>query len=171
MTSRMTRMILLRLMCIMAVAIMCTTVSAAVEDPARMRGVVKELVAEAKQAVDSMTVDELSARLHAGDTLVVLDVRTEAEYEAGHIRGSVWIPRGKLEFMAPKKLPSTKVEIVVYCKRDSRGGLAAARLKRIGFTDVTYLVGGLERWVTSGYSIYNRHGELSVTTFEKSEGN
>ncbi len=33
-----------------------------------------------------------------------------------------------------------------------------------------YLVGGLERWMTSGYSIYNMHGELSVTAFEKGEG-
>ncbi len=69
-----------------------------------MAGIVKGLVVEAKQAVDSMTVDELSAQMDMGDTLVLLDSRTEAEYETGRIRGAVWIPRDRLEFMAPKTL-------------------------------------------------------------------
>lgn len=129
-----------------------------------------EMLAEARQQVESVTVEELSAMMEAEHAMTLVDVRTEAEYEAGHLRGAVWAPRGKLEFIAAKgTLGSTSDEIVVYCKTDGRSSLAAATLKRLGFEKVKYLEEGFESWVTSGYSIYNLHGELMVIEYEKSE--
>lgn len=131
---------------------------------------VKALVGEAKQQVDSITIDELATLMAEGHEMNLIDVRTEAEYQAGHLHGARWIPRGMLEFDAAKgKVGSTDEEIIVYCKRDGRGALAAATLKRIGFTSVKYLAGGFVPWVAGGRSVYNLHGEITVTEFGKSE--
>jgi hydroxyacylglutathione hydrolase len=102
----------------------------------------------------------------------LVDVRTEAEYQAGHLQGASWVPRGKLEWMAAGgSLGSTDDEIVVYCRKDGRASLAAATLKRLGFENVRYLEGGFKSWVEDGHVIYNRHGELMVIEYEKSEEN
>ena len=96
----------------------------------------------------------------------LIDVRTEAEYEAGHLRGAVWVPRGKLEFIASRgEVIGVKDEIVVYCKRDGRSSLAAASLKKLGFENVKYFEGGFKDWAEAGYPIYNLHGELQVMEY------
>jgi rhodanese-related sulfurtransferase len=130
----------------------------------------QQMLDEARQSVDSITIEELSDMIAEEHKLVLVDVRTEAEYEAGHLRGAMWIPRGKLEFVAAReKLGLISDDIVVYCKQGSRSSLAGGALKRLGFENVRYLKGGFKPWVTSGRSIYNIHGELFVSEFEKSE--
>ena len=129
-----------------------------------------EMLAEAQEQVEFVTVEELAALLEAGHEMTLVDVRTQAEFEGGHLRGAVWAPRGKLEWLAAKgTLGSTSDEIVVYCKTDGRSILAATTLKQLGFEQVRYVEGGFESWVTSGRSIYNLHGELQVVEYGKSE--
>ncbi len=130
---------------------------------------VQAMLGEARQEVEMITVDELFTRLQGDHDLTLVDVRTEAEYDAGHLRGARWIPRGKLEFLAAKELGSIEGEIVVYCKLDGRSCLAGKTLMEMGFDQVKYLQGGFEPWVTSGKSIFNLHGELVVRAFEKGE--
>jgi len=161
-----------RIVCGIAVTGILVLFSAALT-PAQDEGVaqaVKAAVAGAKEQVESISVDELAAVLAEGQPVRVLDVRTEAAFEAGHIKGATWVPRGKLEFVALKgKLGPTSDRYVTYCRMDSRSALSAATLKGLGYTDVKYLKGGFKPWVTSGQSIYNVHGELTVKEFEKGE--
>jgi len=125
---------------------------------------------QAKEAVEAITSDELALAIEGGRDLHIVDCRTEADYTAGHLPGAVWIPRGKMEFMALRgKVAATDDEIVLYCRIDGRSSLAAVTLKRLGYTRVRYLKGGFKSWVTSGHSIYNVHGELTVKEFEKAE--
>jgi rhodanese-related sulfurtransferase len=132
--------------------------------------VLGEMLTEAKEGVKSVSLEELASMMDEGREVTVLDVRTEGEYEAGHLRGAIWAPRGKLEFWAAKgALGETEDEIVIYCRKDSRSSLSAYTLKKLGFKNVRYLEGGFMPWVTSGRSIYNGHGELIVKEFEKSE--
>ena len=78
----------------------------------------KEMLDEASQQVEPVAVEELADMMDQEHEMTLVDVRTEAEYEARRLRGAVWIPRGKLEFVAAKgELGSTSDEIVVYCKR------------------------------------------------------
>jgi len=131
---------------------------------------VREILVEARQQAEFVTVEELSAMMDGEREVTLVDVRTETEYEAGHLRGAVWIPRGKLEFAAAGgKLGSTSEQIVIYCRRDGRSLLAAAVLKRLGFDHAKYLKGGFGPWVTAGNTIYNIHGELVVKEYEKKE--
>jgi rhodanese-related sulfurtransferase len=128
------------------------------------------LLEETKAQTEPITVDEFSAALDTGSEIAIIDIRTEAEFDAGHIRGAQWHPRGKLEFHAAQgKLASVDAMIVVYCKRNGRASLAARTLADLGYTNVKYLEGGFEAWVTAGQPIFNMHGELTVMAFEKSE--
>ena len=129
-----------------------------------------DIVAEAKSSTESMTVDELVSKLENNENIVILDCRSETEYELGHLQYSRNVPRGKLEFIAAfGKLGDTDATYVIYCRIDGRGALAAATMTRMGYTDVKYLSGGFKAWVESGHSIYNTHGELKVLNFEKKE--
>ena len=130
---------------------------------------VGHMVTGAKEKVVSVTAPELATMMERGDDIIVLDIRTEAEYAAGHLNGAVWIPRGKLEFIAEGKLSSTDQEIIVYCRVDSRAAQAAETLEEIGFKNVRYLEGGFADWAREGRSIFNRHGELTVKAFERQE--
>jgi rhodanese-related sulfurtransferase len=75
----------------------------------------------------------------------LIDVREDYEYKAGHIPGTVNIPRGLLEFRIWKALGYPKAvdmntTIYVQCRTGGRATLAADDLKRIGFTNVTAVV-------------------------------
>ena len=100
---------------------------------------------------------------------ILIDVRTEKEYLAGHIKNAIWLPRGFLEFKIQKLISDPETEIIVYCKRGSRSALSVHTLTEMGYRNVLNLEGGFEEWVGKGNSIFNLHGELEVINFEKEE--
>ena len=89
---------------------------------------------------------------------LLIDVREDSEYKAGHVPGSVNIPRGLLEFQIWKKLDYPKAvdmekKIYVQCRTGGRATLAAADLKRIGFTNVTAVIMEIQDWEKKGNPI------------------
>jgi len=129
-----------------------------------------EMVMTAKKATTSIPVEKLAKMIESGETVNLLDIRTQAEYDQGHIRTSKWTPRGKLEFLAAQgQIGPADSKIIVYCKEEGRASLAAKTLMDLGFADVAYLEGGFRAWVGAGQSIYNMHGELTVKNFERPE--
>ena len=115
-----------------------------------------ELVAEAKQRVENLSVDQVAAELERGEALVV-DLRESGERaEQGVLPGAVHAPRGMLEFYAdpagayhrPEFDPNRRV--VLHCASGGRAALAADALKQLGYTDVAHLDGGLNAWKAAG---------------------
>ena len=85
-----------------------------------------------------------------GDALVI-DVREPDEYRAGHVPGSINIPRGLLEFQLWKYIGfpakrGTDRTLYLQCSSGNRASLAAKTLKDLGFTDVTVVVMSLDEW-------------------------
>jgi len=156
---------------IFALAVLCFAFGAAAILAAEgtLQERVKGLVAEAKQVVAAISVEELDSLMNAGSGVIVVDVRAENEYDHGHIKGAILIPRGVLEFKALALLPDTMAVLAVYCRIDGRAAMAAKTLTDLGYKNVRYLEGGFKKWVESGCSIYNNHGELIVKAFEKKE--
>ena len=115
-------------------------------------------------------VEELKNKMDSEHQFVLIDVRTEKEYLAGHIENAVWLPRGFLEFKIQKIIGDPETEIIVYCKRGKRSALSAYTLMEMGYNNVLNLEGGFEEWVNKGNSIFNDHGEVKVINFEKEEG-
>ena len=114
--------------------------------------------------------EALKALQSSDDFFLLIDVRTEAEYKAGHLAGAIWMPRGELEFMVQERTKEPLCKIVLYCRTGGRGALSTQALMQMGYSDVLNLTGGFKQWVGKGNSIYNMHGELRILNFEKKAG-
>lgn len=73
---------------------------------------------------------------------ILLDVREQDEYDAGHIENAIHIPRGVLEFQAAEKLPDKDATIVICCAKGGRAALAGQTLLEMGYKNISYLEGG-----------------------------
>lgn len=129
----------------------------------------KQVVAEKIAAVAQIGVETLKKKMERKEPLVLLDVRTERERNAGFISSSIWIPRGVLEFKIQSVCKNADTEIVVYCRKGGRSVLAAKTLQEMGYTHVFNLTGGVNAWGEKGYSLYNWHGEIKVIRFDQED--
>lgn len=86
---------------------------------------------------------DLSAQMQSG-TLQVLDVRREAEWEAGHIEGATWWPLDNFRVSSPEIDRDTP--IAVHCKGGYRSMIACSLLQRAGFKNVVNVAGGFDAW-------------------------
>lgn len=85
----------------------------------------------------------------SGD-VALLDVRETAEYNLAHIAGSCSLPRRQVEFRVTGLVPWRGARCVVCDDDGARAALAATTLESMGYTNVSVLTGGLNRWVTEG---------------------
>jgi len=113
----------------------------------------RQMLAEARQAVPEETPEQLKSRLSSVTPPVVIDVRDPDEYRDGYIDPAVNISRGFLEFRIASAATDPNTPIVLYCQTGVRSLLAGKVLKDLGFTDVTSLAGGIQRWRQLGYSV------------------
>jgi rhodanese-related sulfurtransferase len=111
-----------------------------------------DLVAEAKQRVQNLTVEQTAEELERGDALFV-DLREPNEREEhGAIPGAVHAPRGMLEFWADPTCSYHREEfdsnrrIVLHCAGGGRSALAADTLQQMGYANVAHLDGGFNAW-------------------------
>jgi hydroxyacylglutathione hydrolase len=103
------------------------------------------------ERVERMTVGELYERWEA-DGIQVLDVRERAEWDEGHIPGSVHTPYHDIHEL-PEELEAGR-PIAVVCSSGQRAAVAASLLKRLGADDVIHVVeGGIPRWRRKGWPI------------------
>lgn len=108
---------------------------------------VAQLLAEASTATPFMAMAELSARLAARQNdLVVLDVREKDAFDAGHVPGAMFLPRGQLELRVNEAFPDPTVRIVVVCEFGKISTLAASTLRSLGFMHASALDGGMKAW-------------------------
>ena len=129
----------------------------------------QEIGNEAKAKAPHISARQLSSYLSAAENLVLLDVRTEAEFQAGHIKGAQWLPRGKLEYSIQELVKEPDSRIVLYCRTGGRSALATLTLRDMGYTNVVDLEGGFKNWVAEGNTYYNLHGENQVVSYQKEE--
>lgn len=97
--------------------------------------------------LQSLTVHELAQRLEngrAGEKPFVLDVRTDTEWNAGHIDGASHIHGGLLKERVDE-VPKDK-NVAVICGSGYRGSIAASFLKRSGYESVANVLGGMMAW-------------------------
>lgn len=118
-----------------------------------------DLVKAAKQQIENLTNDQVSAELSIGNVSLI-DIRESEEIQQhGRIIGSVHAPRGMLEFFADPLLPFHKPEfdknkrIILHCAAGSRSALATITLKQMGYENIAHMDGGFNAWKESGKPI------------------
>lgn len=94
-----------------------------------------------------MTVEELKARMDAGEILNVLDVREDTERADFHIGGTHFRLR-RIQDMAIEDIEDLKdEEVIVYCRSGNRSQMACLMLEHMGFKNTVNVQGGILDWI------------------------
>ncbi|MBQ6929460.1 MAG: rhodanese-like domain-containing protein [Oscillospiraceae bacterium] len=98
-----------------------------------------------KGGYKSISQSEAKSMMDNGG-VVVLDVREQSEFAAGHIKGAVLLPVGTIsETTAAAVIPSKDSTVLVYCRSGNRSRTASAALAKLGYTNI-YEMGGINSW-------------------------
>ena len=76
---------------------------------------------------------------------IIIDARTQEEYDQGHIPGAIMIPEYEIADRAEKEFPDKDQLILVYCRSGRRSKIAAEELVKLGYTNVKEF-GGIIDW-------------------------
>lgn len=123
------------------------------EEGARQQAAAPTAAAESAAPVtpiSQLSGDSLLARIEAGEAPLILDVRTPAEFAAGHIPGAVNIPHTEIEARMSELGDQQDREIVVHCKSGRRAGMAEEQLVAAGYTNILHLDGDMQGWEAGG---------------------
>ncbi|MFP2896725.1 molybdopterin-synthase adenylyltransferase MoeB [Corallococcus sp. 4LFB] len=105
----------------------------------------RELLSEVKKEIREVSHEHVRQLLDSGAKVKLVDVREADEYAGGRLPGAVHIPRGYLELRIEEKA-DREDELVLYCAGGTRSALAARTLREMGYTRVSSLAGGYNRW-------------------------
>lgn len=111
------------------------------------------LVNDAKSRVREVTLDEARQRLAANPKAVLIDVREDNEWAAGHAADAVHLGKGILERDLEAKYPDHGTELILYCGGGFRSALSADNAQKMGYTNVFSLAGGYKAMVGAGWSM------------------
>lgn len=90
----------------------------------------------------TITKQELKDLIQSKESFVLLDVRGEDEWKAGHIGGAVFMPHWFVSLKIGDIVPDKNTKIVTYCLSGGRSSVAAKTLVDMGYTDVSSMEGG-----------------------------
>lgn len=103
------------------------------------------MLGQSVSANQTMTTQELQSKLNAKENFVLLDVRTQEEYNAGYIAGAILLPYDEINAKATIVLTDKEKEIVLYCRSGRRSAIAKKSLLDLGYQKVVDF-GGVKRW-------------------------
>ena len=109
------------------------------------------LVNDAKKRVNEISVTEARARLAANTKVVLMDVREDNEWQAGHAAEAMHLGKGILERDLEKLFPDPKTEIIMYCGGGFRSALSCDAAQKMGYRNVHSLIGGYKGMVAAGW--------------------
>jgi len=94
---------------------------------------------------EKITGSKVKELINQNKNITILDVRTEEEYKAGHIEGSLLIPYDEISKKAENILKDKSSTIIVYCHSGRRSAIAAQTLSELGYSNI-YDLGGISNW-------------------------
>ncbi len=105
------------------------------------------LVNDAKSRIRQIDITEYKNLPRDGHVLV--DVREDSEWAAGHAAGAIHLGKGVIERDAETKIPDKSTTMVLYCGGGFRSALAADALQKMGYTNAISLDGGWRAWTAA----------------------
>jgi phage shock protein E len=99
---------------------------------------------ESSAEYHKITAEEAYEMMQSGEVTVV-DVRTQSEYDEGHIENAVLVPNETIGEIEPEKLPDKEAVLLVYCRSGRRSKEASEKLLALGYQNV-YDFGGINDW-------------------------
>jgi len=85
------------------------------------------------------------ALLESDNSVILVDVRTQSEYDSGHIEGAILLPLDEISANADQVISDVDATYIIYCRSGNRSAQAVALLDQMGYTDL-YDLGGILDW-------------------------
>jgi len=111
------------------------------------------LVNEAKSRIRQIDMAEYQRMRAAGRPHLLIDVREDSEWTAGHAAGSLHLGKGIIERDIESKVPQKETTLVLYCGGGYRSALAGDALRQMGYRNVLSLEGGWRDYQASGLPV------------------
>lgn len=92
-----------------------------------------------------ITQEEAQEMMQLEDMHIIIDVRTQEEFNSGHIPGAICIPNETIGTDPPEELPDKDQVLLIYCRSGNRSKDASQKLANMGYTNV-YEFGGINTW-------------------------
>jgi len=134
-----------------------------VADPSKHSSHVVKLMDEAKKLLKPISPKDFYTLVDEDKVdFVQLDVRENNQYGHGEIfaLNTVKLTRGYVEYKVEKEIKDKNRKIIVVCCSGKRALLAAKTMIDLGYTDVSYLEGGVNGWLNAGFPLDTVFGEL-----------
>src|SRR5215510_3072036 len=113
----------------------------------------KDLVNDAKSRIQQMDIEGYKKLTASGDPHVLVDVREDSEWAAGHAANAIHLGKGIIERDIEKTVPDRSTKLVLYCGGGFRSALAAENLQKMGYSNVISLDGGWRAWNEAGLPV------------------
>ncbi len=111
------------------------------------------LVNDAKARIREIDIDEYQRMLAARDPHVLVDIREDGEWAAGHAAGALHLGKGIIERDIEVAVPQKDAKLVLYCGGGYRSALSADALQKMGYTNVISLDGGWRAYQAAGLPV------------------
>lgn len=111
------------------------------------------LVNDAKTRVREIGVDEYQRMKGSGEKFLLIDVREDSEWAAGHAAGAMHLGKGVIERDIEAAVPDKESTMVLYCGGGFRSALAADSLGKMGYKNAISLDGGWRAWQQAGLPV------------------
>ena len=111
------------------------------------------LVNDAKTRIREIGIDEYRRMAGSQQPHILVDVREDREWTAGHAVGAVHMSRGTIERDIEQQIPDKRATLVLYCGGGFRSALVADSLKKMGYENPISLDGGWRAYQSSGLPI------------------
>ncbi len=110
-----------------------------------------KLVEDARLRIKEVGVEEARERLRRNPQAVLLDVREDGEWQAGHAQEAQHLGKGILERDLEQRFPDPDTEIIMYCGGGYRSALTCDAAQKMGYRHVASLIGGYRSLVAAGW--------------------
>ena len=102
----------------------------------------QKLVNESKKRIQEIDIGGYQQMKAAGEPHILVDVREDNEWTAGHAAGAMHLGKGIIERDIESKVPDRNTKLILYCGGGFRSALAADALQQMGYKNVISLDGG-----------------------------
>ena len=110
-----------------------------------------KVVNEVRPRIKEISIEEARARLAQNPKAILIDVREDGEWAAGHAAEAQHLGKGVLERDIEKRFPDASAKIIMYCGGGFRSALTCDVAQRMGYKNVLSLAGGYKAMAQAGW--------------------
>jgi rhodanese-related sulfurtransferase len=122
----------------------------------------KDFVADSLTRIGRATCEQLNKLVSEGKKIALLDIREADETESGFLPGAILLPRGLIEKHVHEHIPDRNQPVYIYCATGNRSALVGDVMKKMGYSEIFNVDGGIERWQHLGLPLAGKAAACAI---------